>query len=114
MVRLTHNQRYLGFGLCYLYLSNHRTRKTSLGTLADDANTFATSKSFAGTTSAKRVYRVYRSLALNLRIKPEKRPIREKPNTIAIPEAIRCDNGPEYVSLIPPLCYDWLRNYLFD
>jgi hypothetical protein len=34
------------------------------------------------------VYRVYRELELNLRIKPTKRIVREKPEPLAIPEAI--------------------------
>ncbi len=33
----------------------------------------------------KRVYRIYRELALNLRIKPKKRLIREKPGALAVP-----------------------------
>jgi len=35
----------------------------------------------------KRVYRIYRDLELNLRIKPRKRLIREKPDPLAIPAA---------------------------
>jgi len=35
----------------------------------------------------KRVYRIYRELELNLRIKPRKRLKREKPDALAIPEA---------------------------
>ena len=123
------------------------------------------------------MYRIYRSLELNLRIKPKKRLIREKPEPLAVPEAvnqswsmdfmhdqladgrtyrlfnviddynregliidadfslpaervirsleqliewrgkpqaIRCDNGPEYVSHLSPLRYDWLSHYLFE
>lgn len=33
----------------------------------------------------KRVYRIYRELALNLRIKPKKRLVRAKPQTLAVP-----------------------------
>ena len=51
LVRLTDNQRTWGFGLCYLYLRNV--------------------KGF--TWNHKRVYRIYRELELNLRIKPQKR-----------------------------------------
>jgi putative transposase len=36
----------------------------------------------------KRVYRIYRELELNLRIKPKKRLIREKPQPLAVPETI--------------------------
>lgn len=155
LVRLTHNHRNWGFGLCYLYLRNVKGFRWN----------------------HKRVYRIYRSLELNLRIKPKKRLIREKPEPLAVPEAvnqnwsmdfmhdqlsdgrtyrlfnviddynregltidadfslpaervirsleqliewrgkpqaIRCDNGPEHVRLIPPLRYDWLSQYLFE
>jgi putative transposase len=50
LVKATHNQRNWGFGLCFLYLSNI--------------------KGFA--SNHKRVYRIYRELELNLRIKPRK------------------------------------------
>jgi len=60
LIRLTDNQRTWGFGLCYLYLRNV--------------------KGFAW--NHKRVYRIYRELELNLRIKPRKRLQREKPETI--------------------------------
>jgi putative transposase len=36
----------------------------------------------------KRVYRIYRELELNLRIKPRKRLVREKPEPLAVPDAI--------------------------
>lgn len=36
----------------------------------------------------KRVYRIYRELGLNLRIKPRKRLVREKPQPPVVPEAI--------------------------
>lgn len=36
----------------------------------------------------KRVYRIYRERELNLRIKPRKRIVREKPEPLAVPEAI--------------------------
>ena len=36
----------------------------------------------------KRVYRIYRELELNLRIKPHKRIVREKPEPLAVPKAI--------------------------
>jgi len=34
------------------------------------------------------VYRIYRELELNLRIKPRKRLVREKPQPLAVPAAI--------------------------
>ena len=66
LIRLTHNQRNWGFGLCFLYLRNVK---------GFDWN-------------HKRVYRLYRELELNLRIKPKKRLVREKPEPLAVPEAI--------------------------
>ena len=57
LVRLTHNQRNWGFGLCFLYLQNVKGYRCN----------------------HKRVYRIYRELELNLRIKPKKRLVREKP-----------------------------------
>jgi putative transposase len=56
-MRLTDNHRNWGFGLCYLYLLNV--------------------KCFGW--NQKRVYSIYRQLELNLRIKPRKRLVREKP-----------------------------------
>jgi putative transposase len=66
LTRLTHNQRNWGFGLCFLYLRNV--------------------KGFGW--NHKRVYRIYRELELNLRIKPKKRLVREKPEPLAQPELI--------------------------
>lgn len=66
LIRLTNNQRNWGFGLCFLYLRNV--------------------KGFAW--NHKRVYRIYRELELNLRIKPKKRLVREKPEPLTEPEAI--------------------------
>jgi putative transposase len=66
LIQLTHNQRNWGFGLCYLYLRNV--------------------KGFGW--NHKRVYRIYRELELNLRIKPKKRLIREKPEPLAVPGRI--------------------------
>ena len=64
LLRLTHNQRNWGFGLCYLFLRNVK------GFLWNH----------------KRIYRIYRELELNLRIKPIKRIVREKPEPLAVPE----------------------------
>ena len=63
LVGLTQVHRTWGIGLCFLYLSvkghpwNH-----------------------------KRVYRIYRDLELNMRIKPRKRLVREKPEELAVPD----------------------------
>lgn len=66
LIRLTHNQRNWGFGLCFLYLRNV--------------------KGFYW--NHKRVYRIYRELELNLRIKPKKRLKRDKPAALAVPEKL--------------------------
>jgi putative transposase len=63
LIKLTENNRNLGFGFCYLYLRNLKGFKWN----------------------HKRVYRVYKKLELNLRIKPLKRLIREKPETLTVP-----------------------------
>ncbi len=57
LLGLTGRQRNWGFQLCFLYLRNVKGYKWN----------------------HKRVYRIYRELELNLRIKPRKRLIREKP-----------------------------------
>ena len=66
LLRLTSAQRNWGFGLCFLYLRNVKHFKWN----------------------HKRVYRIYRDLELNLRIKPKKRLIREKPDALAVSNAI--------------------------
>ena len=66
LLRLTDNNRNWGFGLCYLYLRNVKGFKWN----------------------HKRVYRIYKELELNLRIKPRKRLNREKPEPLSVPEAI--------------------------
>lgn len=66
LIRLTHNQRNWGFGLCFLFLRNV--------------------KGFGW--NHKRVYRIYRELELNLRIKPKKRIVRETPEPLAEPIAV--------------------------
>ncbi len=64
LLRITTSQRNWGFGLCFLYLRNV--------------------KGFGW--NHKRVYRIYRELELNLRIKPRKRLVRAKPAALAVPE----------------------------
>ncbi len=66
LIRLTHNQKNWGFGLCYLFLRNVKGYQWN----------------------HKRVYRIYQELELNLRIKPKKRIVREKPEPLTVPEAI--------------------------
>jgi len=66
LIRLTHNQRNWGFGLCFLHLRNVK----------------------GCPWNHKRVYRIYCELELNLRIKPKKRIVREKPQPLAVPETI--------------------------
>ena len=66
LLRLTSTYRTWGFGLSFLYLRNV--------------------KGFGW--NHKRVYRIYRELELNLRIKPKKRIKREKPEPLAVPENI--------------------------
>lgn len=66
LLRLTQNQRNWGFGLCFLYLRNVKKYRWN----------------------HKRVYRIYRELELNMRLKPKKRLIREKPQALAVPSAI--------------------------
>lgn len=63
MARLTYNQRNWGFGLCFLHLRNV--------------------KGFGWNHKP-----VYRELELNLRIKPRKRLVLEKPEPLAVPETI--------------------------
>lgn len=66
LVRLTTTYRDWGFGLCFLHLRNVKGFRWN----------------------HKRVYRIYRELELNLRIKPKKRLVRDKPEPLAVPEAI--------------------------
>src|SRR5690625_3990487 len=66
LLKLTYAHKNWGFGLCFLYLRNV--------------------KGFPW--NPKRVYRIYRELELNLRIKPRKRLVREKPEALVVPEAI--------------------------
>ena len=66
LVRLTVNQRNWGFGLCFLYLRNVKGYGWN----------------------HKRVYRIYCELELNLRIKPKKRLVRQKPKPLVQPGSI--------------------------
>lgn len=66
LVKLTITWRNWGFGLCFLYLRNVKGFKWN----------------------HKRVYRIYRELGLNMRIKPKKRLVREKPDKLSVPEYI--------------------------
>ena len=66
LIRLTDNHRNWGFGLCYLYLRYVKGFKWN----------------------HKRVYRIYKELELNLRIKPRKRLVREKPEVLTVPQGI--------------------------
>lgn len=65
LVALTNAKKTWGFGLCFLHLRNV--------------------KGFGW--NHKRVYRIYRELELNMRIKPRKRLQREKPEPLAVPKA---------------------------
>jgi len=66
LLRLTEAHKRWGFGLCFLYLRNV--------------------KGFGW--NHKRVYRIYRELELNLRIKPRKRLKRDYPGELDVPKAI--------------------------
>ena len=66
LIRITHNPKNWVFGLCFLFLRNVKGYPWN----------------------HKRLYRIYRELELNLRIKPKKRIVREKPEPLAVPEAI--------------------------
>ena len=71
LMHLTHTDRHWGFGLCFLYLGNVK---------GYDWN-------------HKRVYRIYWELELNLRIKPEKRLIREVPDKLVEPKDCGASTG---------------------
>lgn len=66
LLRLTYTNRRWGFGLCFLYLRNV--------------------KGFG--YNHKRVYRIYRELELNLRIKPRRRLKRDRPTPLDVPRQI--------------------------
>jgi putative transposase len=60
LIRLTHNQRNWGLGLCYLFLRNVK----------------------GIVWNHKRVYRIYWEPELNLRIKPKERMVRGTPEPL--------------------------------
>jgi len=64
--RLTETHKQWGFGLCFYFLRNKKGFKWN----------------------RKRVYRVYREIELNLRIKPKSRIKRDKPEALAVPSDI--------------------------
>jgi putative transposase len=63
LLRLTTTHKRWGFGLCFLYLRNVQRFLWN----------------------HKRVYRIYKELELNLRIKPRKRLKRDKPDALSVP-----------------------------
>lgn len=67
LARLTSTWRNWGFKLCFLYLRNVK----------------------GYSWNHKRVYRIYRELELNMRIKPKKRLNRARPEPLSVPE--RCN-----------------------
>jgi putative transposase len=66
LLRLTTAHKRWGFGLCFMFLRNSKGYKWN----------------------HKRVYRIYRELELNLRIKPRKRIKRDKPEALSVPSTI--------------------------
>ncbi len=66
LLRLTQTHKRWGFGLCFMYLRNV--------------------KEFGW--NHKRVYRIYRELELNLRIKPRRRIKRDRPDELSVPTSI--------------------------
>ena len=66
LMKLTATYRNWGFGMCFLYLRNVKKLMWN----------------------HKRVYRIYRELELNLRIKPKKRIVREKPEPLKVPTSV--------------------------
>lgn len=64
LLRLTYANRKWGFGLCFLYLRNVQGLPFN----------------------HKRIYRIYRELELNLRIKPRRRIQRDKPDPLDVPK----------------------------
>ena len=63
LLRLTQANKRWGFGLCFMYLRNVKGYGWN----------------------HKRVYRIYRELELNLRIKPRRRLKRDRPEALSVP-----------------------------
>ena len=66
VITINHNTQAMGFGLCFMYLRNTKSFKWN----------------------HKRVYRIYKQLELNLRIKPGRRIKRDKPQALSVPLSI--------------------------
>jgi len=66
LLRLTTTHKRWGFGLCFLYLRNVKGYGWN----------------------HKRVYRIYRQLELNLRIRPKRRIKRNKPDALSVPTSV--------------------------
>ena len=66
LLRITATHKQWGFGLCFMYLRNTKGFKWN----------------------HKRVYRIYKQLELNLRIKPRRRIKRDKPQALSVPLSI--------------------------
>ncbi len=66
LLRLATTYKQWGFGLCFMYLRNTKGFKWN----------------------QKRVYRIYKQLELNLRIKPRRRIKRDKPEALSVPLSI--------------------------
>jgi len=66
LLHLSQTYKRWGFGLCFLYLRN--------------------TKGYGW--NHKRVYRIYRELELNLRIKPKRRIKRDRPDELSVPVAV--------------------------
>lgn len=65
LIKLTNENKTWGFKLCFLYLRNVQGYRWN----------------------HKRVYRIYKALELNLRIKPKKRIKREQPEKLVVPKS---------------------------
>ena len=76
LLRLSTTHKRWGFKLCYLYLRNVKGYKFN----------------------HKRVYRIYRELELNLRIKPRRRIKRDKPEALSIPTNINQTWSMDFIS----------------